>query len=246
MIRKKWDEVYGAYYQEFKEKDLQGRELLSWIYQRYIKDYLSTIVSVDENLGRLLDYLDETGLAENTIVIYASDQGFYLGDHGWYDKRWMYEESLRFPLVMRWPEGIEAGTENSDLVQNIDLAPTLIDFAGQDIPNKMQGRSLRPLTQGSNPDDWRTSIYYHYYEFPGAHAVQRHYGVRSDRYKLIHYYQIDEWELFDLNNDPNEMQSVYDYPEYTEIVEELKAELERLRDEYQVPEEDPSNFSYCF
>ena len=237
--KQQWDEVYGAYYQEFKEKDLQGRERLSWIYQRYIKDYLSTIVSVDDNLGRLLDYLDENGLAENTVVIYASDQGFYLGDHGWYDKRWMYEESLRFPLLMRWPGGIEAGTENSDLVQNIDLAPTLIDFAGQDIPEEMQGRSLIPLTQGFTPEDWRSSIYYHYYEYPGPHAVQRHYGVRTDRYKLIHYYQIDEWELFDLENDPNEMQSVFNDPEYTEIVEELKAELQRLRDEYKVPEEDP-------
>jgi arylsulfatase A-like enzyme len=210
--KKRWDEVYGSYYREFEEKDPEGKELLSWIYQRYIKDYLSTIVSVDNNLGRLLAYLDESGLAENTIVIYASDQGFYLGDHGWYDKRWMYEESLRFPLLMRWPKGIEAGTESRDIVQNIDLAPTIIDFSGQEIPEEIQGRSLLPLIQGADPDDWRTSAYYHYYEYPAEHAVQRHYGVRTDRYKLIHYYQIDEWELFDLENDPIEMQSVYEDP----------------------------------
>jgi len=236
--KSKWDEVYGSYYRELEEKGLEGRELLSWIYQRYIKDYLSTIVSVDDNLGRLLDYLDENGLAENTIVIYASDQGFYLGDHGWYDKRWMYEESLRFPLLMRWPKGIPAGIENSDLVQNIDLAPTLIDFAGQEVPEGMQGRSLVPLTHNSTPGDWRTSIYYHYYEFPGAHAVQRHYGVRTDRYKLIHYYQIDEWELFDLESDPNEMKSVYSDPAYSETVIRLKDELEILRDKYRVPATD--------
>jgi len=238
--KKEWDSVYGKYYQEYNESEFQDRELLSWIYQRYIKDYLSTIKSVDDNLGRLLDYLDEEGLADNTIVIYASDQGFYLGDHGWYDKRWMYEQSLRFPLMMRWPDGIEAGIDNHDLVQNIDLAPTLVEFSGLDAPDEMQGMSLVPLTQNSTPDDWRSSIYYHYYEFPGAHAVQRHYGVRTDRYKLIHYYQIDEWELFDLVSDPNEMKSVYSDPEYSNTLSELKAELQRLRDKYQVPDEDPT------
>ncbi|WP_340105455.1 sulfatase family protein [Rhodohalobacter sp. 8-1] len=233
-----WDQVFGKYYQEYNESELEGAERLSWIYQRYIKDYLSTIKSVDDNLGRLLDYLDEEGLADNTIIIYASDQGFFLGDHGWYDKRWMYEESLRFPLMMRWPDGIEAGIENNDLVQNIDLAPTVVDFSGLDAPKEMQGMSLVPLTQNLTPDDWRSSIYYHYYEFPGAHEVQRHYGVRTDRYKLIHYYQIDEWELFDLQKDPNEIQSVYNDSEYSEIVNELKAELQLLRDQFQVPEED--------
>ena len=237
--REKWDEYYNAYYQEYKEKNLQGRERLSWIYQRYIKDYLSTIVSVDNNLGRLLDYLDETGLAENTIVVYTSDQGFYLGDHGWYDKRWMYEESLHIPLVMRWPAGIEAGTESRELVQNLDFAPTLIDLAGEPVPEEVQGRSLVPLMKGHTLYDWRRSIYYHYYEYPGEHAVQRHYGVRTDRYKLIHYYQIGEWELFDLEADPAEMQSVYDDPDYEEVKEELKEVLDRLREQYDVPEEDP-------
>lgn len=237
--REQWDVYYNAYYEEFKEKNLQGRELLSWIYQRYIKDYLSTIVSVDENLGRLLDYLDESGLADNTIVVYTSDQGFYLGDDGWYDKRWIYEESLHIPLVMRWPAGIAAGTESHELVQNLDFAPTLMDLAGQQIPEDVQGKSLVPLMKNQTPEGWRESIYYHYYDYPGEHAVPRHYGVRTDRYKLIHYYQIDEWELFDLEADPGEMQSVYDNQDYSEIVEELKEELYRLREYYDVPDEDP-------
>lgn len=234
-----WDVVYDAYFEEFKEKNLEGEKLLRWIYQRYVKDYLTTIVSIDENLGQLLDYLEENELAENTIVVYTSDQGFYLGDHGWYDKRWMYEESLHIPLLIRWPQGITPGTVNRDLVQNLDFAPTLIDLAEQEIPDEIQGRSLVPLMKGGTPQEWRESIYYHYYEYPGAHSVQRHYGVRTDRYKLIHYYQIEEWELFDLDADPNEMQSVYDDPEYADILDELKQELDRLREHYEVPEEDP-------
>lgn len=237
--REAWDEVYDAYYEEFKELDLEGEELLSWIYQRYIKDYLTTIVSVDDNLGRLLDYLDETGLADNTVVVYTSDQGFFLGDHGWYDKRWMYEESLHIPLMIRWPDGIAAGSENSDLVQNIDFAPTLMDLAGANIPDDVQGRSLVPLMKGETPSDWRESIYYHYYEYPGEHAVPRHYGVRTDTHKLIYFYELDEWELFDLEKDPNEMRSVYSDPEYADVVAELKEELIRLRDKYDVPEVDP-------
>src|SRR5690625_2669291 len=237
--REAWDRVYDRHYEEFAESDLQGEELLAWIYQRYMKDYLGTIASVDDNLGRLLDYLEETGLDENTIVVYASDQGFYLGDHGWYDKRWMYEESLHIPFMIRWPGVIEPGSTNDDLVQNIDFAPTLVDIAGVEVPDDMQGRSLLPLLAGQSADDWRESIYYHYYEMPGAHNVARHYGVRTEDYKLIHYYQIDEWELFDLKEDPNEMQSVYDDPEYATIQEELEAELERLREKYQVPEVDP-------
>lgn len=236
-----WDEVYDARYEEYTAQDFEGDDdaLLRWTYQRYIEDYLGTIASIDDNLGRLLDYLDESGLAENTVVIYSSDQGFFLGDHGWYDKRWMYEESLQMPLVVRWPDAIEAGSESEDMVQNIDFAPTLLDLAGAELPEKMQGRSLLPLLRGETPADWRESIYYHYYEYPQAHVVQRHYGVRTDRYKLIHYYEIDEWELFDLEEDPGELQSVYGESEYAEVIKELKAELERLREHYQVPEEDP-------
>jgi arylsulfatase A-like enzyme len=218
---------------------LEGDELTRWKYQRYLKDYLRSIASVDDNMGRLLDYLDESGLADNTIVIYSSDQGFFLGEHGWYDKRWMYEESLRMPLIVRWPGVTEPGSEDHHLVQNLDFAETFLDIAGASIPADMQGRSLVPLIEGRDPGDWRDAIYYQYYEYPGVHAVQRHYGVRTDRYKLIHYYLIDEWELFDLEGDPDELRSVYDNPEYADVVSELKEVLSRLRDHYRVPDEDP-------
>ena len=210
---------------------------MRWRYQRYIKDYLRCIASVDDNIGRLLDYLDETGLATNTLVIYSSDQGFYLGEHGWYDKRWMYEESLEMPLLMRWPGVIEPGSEDTHLVQNLDYAETFLDVAGVEIPEDMQGESLVPLMKGEDPKDWRESIYYHYYENPGAHNVPRHYGVRTERYKLIHYYQLDEWELIDLENDPKELHSFYGDKDYAEVQKELDKELERLRVLYRVPED---------
>ena len=194
-----------------------------------MKDYLSCIASVDDNIGRILDYLDETGLAENTVVIYSSDQGFYLGEHGWFDKRWMYEESLHMPFVARWPGVITPGSENTDLVQNLDFAETFLDIAGAEIPSAMQGKSLVPLMKGEKPQDWRESIYYHYHEFPGAHSVAKHIGVRNDRYKLMYYYETDEWELFDLQEDPQEMKSVYGEEGYSEIQTSLTAELERLR-----------------
>jgi arylsulfatase A-like enzyme len=241
--RSAWDAAYGPKNDAFREADLEGEELIRWNYQRYIKDYLRTIASVDDNLGRVLDYLDESGIADNTIVIYSSDQGFYLGDHGWYDKRWMYEESLRMPLIVRWPGVVEAGSENGDLVQNLDFAETFLDAAGVAIPPDMQGHSLMPLLQGRTPEDWRTSVYYHYYEYPAVHMVQRHYGVRTDRYKLIHYYLIDEWELFDLEADPDELQSVFDDSSYADVRQELEAELERLRRHYDVPDEDPVSLS---
>jgi arylsulfatase A-like enzyme len=188
---------------------------------------------VDDNVGRLLDYLDSTGLAKKTVVIYTSDQGFYLGDHGWFDKRFMYEESLRMPLMIRYPEGIKAGSVNGDITLNLDFAPTFLDFAGVAKPTDMQGRSLRPLLHNKTPDDWRSSMYYHYYEYPGWHAVKRHYGVRTKRYKLIHFYHdIDEWELYDLQKDPHELNNIYDDPSYTSIVKELKDELVRLRKKY--------------
>jgi len=187
---------------------------------------------VDDNLGRVLDYLDKTGLADNTVVIYSSDQGFYLGDHGWYDKRWMYEESLRMPFIVRWPGKIKPGSVDKHLVQNLDFAETFLDIAGVEVPDDMQGHSLVPLLEGKSLADWRQSIYYHYYEFPGAHSVRRHYGVRTDRYKLIYYYEIDEWELFDLEKDPDELKSVYDDAAYAETVKDLKTELQRLRGHY--------------
>jgi hypothetical protein len=203
-----------------------------WLYQRYIKDYLRCVASIDDNVGRFLDFLEREGLAENTIVVYTSDQGFYLGDHGWYDKRFIYEESLRMPFIVRYPRGIEPGTVSKSLALNVDFGPTFLDYAGVDIPEDMQGRSLRRVLEGRAPTDWRKSCYYHYYEYPASHSVKRHYGVRTDRYKLVHFYHdIDAWELFDLVKDPNEMKSVYADPAYATVVTELKAELERLRKE---------------
>jgi arylsulfatase A-like enzyme len=213
--------------------DLKGQELKEWKYQRYIKDYLRCVASVDDNVGRLLDYLDESGLAQNTIVVYTSDQGFYLGEHGWFDKRFMYEESLRMPLLVRFPGEIKPGSVSSDMVANIDFAPTFLDFAGIEKPDDMQGESLRGLLNGKTPANWRQSTYYHYYEYPAWHAVKRHYGVRTKRYKLIHfYYDIDAWELYDLEKDPNELSNVYGDPAYARIAEELLRELRRLQKKY--------------
>ncbi len=211
---------------------LEGDDLVRWKYQRYIKDYLRTIASIDDNMGRLLDYLDASGLAENTVVVYTSDQGFFLGDHGWYDKRFMYEESLRMPLLVRWPGRVDASVVRDEMVLNLDFAQTFLALAGADEPGDMQGRSLLPLLEGETPDDWRQSIYYRYYEYPAVHMVHKHYGVRTDRYKLIHFHELKEWELYDLVEDPDEMQSVYDDPAYAEVRTELEAELARLRDHY--------------
>ncbi len=227
-----WNEAYGPKNRAFREANLQGDDLIRWKYQRYIKDYLRCIASVDDNVGRVLDYLDESGLAENTIVVYTSDQGFYLGDHGWFDKRFMYEESLRSPLMIRWPKRITPGTVSAAIVLNLDFAQTFLDAAEQEIPPDMQGQSLLPVLQGSTPDDWRKAMYYRYYEFPGPHAVRKHYGVRTDRHKLIFFHELGEWELYDLKNDPQEMKSVYDDPAYADVVEQLKAELRRLRKLY--------------
>ena len=228
-----WRKAYEPKNKAFLESNLKGDELVRWKYQRYIKDYLRTIASVDDNIGRILNYLEEAGLAENTVVVYSSDQGFYLGEHGWFDKRWMYEESLHTPLIIRWPGVVKQGSINTSLVQNLDYAETFLDIAGIEIPGNMQGESLVPVLKGTTPDNWRKSVYYHYYEFPGAHSVPRHYGVRNDRYKLIYYYQLNEWELFDLEKDPHELNSVYDNPEYTDHLNEMKKELIRLREYYQ-------------
>jgi len=227
--RERWEAAYGPKNAAFRAAHLTGQALVRWKYQRYMKDYLRCIASVDDNVGRLLDYLDKSGLADNTVVIYSSDQGFYLGEHGWFDKRWMYEESLRMPLIVRWPGVIQPGSVDTNLVQNLDFAETFLDLAGVPIPDDMQGRSIVPLLKGEKPADWRKAIYYHYWEFPAVHAVTRHYGLRTERYKLIHYYLIGEWELFDLKRDPYELRSVYNNPLYADTVRELKAELDRLR-----------------
>ena len=239
---KAWNAAYGPKNKAFREANLSGKDLVRWKYQRYIKDYLRCIASVDDNIGRMLDYLDQTGLADNTIVIYCSDQGFYLGEHGWFDKRWMYEESLRTPMMVRWPGVVKPGTTNNDIVSPLDFAETFLDIADVDIPSDMQGASLVPVLQGNTPADWRKSFYYHYYEFPGWHDVRRHYGVTDGRYKLIRFYEpdVDQWELFDLQTDPQEMTSVYDDPKFTRVRTQLTAELSRLRTELKVPEEDPA------
>lgn len=230
----RWNQAYGPKNEAFRKANLEGDELVRWKYQRYVKDYLRCVASVDENVGRVLDYLDESGLADNTIVVYTSDQGWYLGEHGWFDKRWMYEESFRTPLMVRWPKKIKAGTTNNQLVMNLDFAETFLDAAGEPIPSDMQGRSLVPLLEGQPVSDWRQEVYYHYYEFPGAHSVRRHYGLRDDRYKLIYFYEqeIDEWEFYDLQTDPQEMRSVYEDPSYAKRVAEMKQRLLAARERY--------------
>ncbi len=233
-----WNAAYGPRNEAFEAAGLEGDDLIRWKYQRYIKDYLRAIASVDDNLGRVLDYLDQEGLADNTIVVYTSDQGFFLGDHGWFDKRWMYEESLRTPLIVRWPAGMDAGAVNAALVQNLDLAETFLDVAGVAIPDAMQGRSLLPLMGGETPSDWRDAIYYQYFEYPGWHMVRRHYGIRTQTHKLIHYYEIDEWELFDLEADPDELHSVWGTAAYAELQGQLEQRLDSMRVHFAVPEVD--------
>ena len=230
---KLWQAAYGPKNEAFKKANLTGRELIKWKYQRYIKDYLRCIASVDDNVGRVLDYLDESGLAANTVVVYTADQGFYLGDHGWFDKRFMYKESFRMPFIVRYPQMIKPGSVNNDLVQNLDFAPTLLDLAHAPIPPDIQGRSMRELLEGKTPQDWPDSLYYHYYEFPAVHMVKRHYGIRTKRYKLIHfYYDIDAWELYDLEKDPHELNNIYADPTYAPIVKKLKTKLQKLRQHF--------------
>lgn len=233
-----WDAAYEPENQAFREASLEGDDLTRWKYQRYLKDYLRCVASIDDNVGRILAYLEETGLDHNTAVFYSSDQSFYLGEHGWFDKRFIYEESLRTPLAVRWPGVIKPGSEAKQLVQNLDCAPTFLEIAGIEAPAAMQGASLVPLMKGKAPDTWRTSIYYHYYEGPDSwHRVHKHYGVRTDRYKLVYFYELDEWEFYDLENDPNEMSSEYENPEYAGEIRTLKDELARLRALYRVGED---------
>jgi arylsulfatase A-like enzyme len=235
----RWQSFYDGENDEFTSASPSGDALKSWNYQRYIRDYMRVVAGLDAAVGRMLDHLDATGLARNTLVVYTSDQGFFLGDHGWFDKRWMYEESLRTPLLVRWPGVVAPGSVNRDLVMNLDYAQTLLDAGGVAAPASMQGRSLVPLLRGTTPADWRDAIYYQYFEYPGWHMVQRQYGVRTHGYKLIHYYELGEWELFDLARDPNELNSVYAEPAYTATVAALKQRLAELRREYAVPAEDP-------
>ena len=228
-----WDAYYDPIIKDFKEKKRTGKALAEWKYQRYMRDYMSVIHSVDQNIGRVLTYLEEEGLLENTIIVYTSDQGFYMGEHGWFDKRFMYEESFRTPLLVRYPGG-RIGDIN-ELVQNIDYAPTFLELAGVEVPADIQGASLLPLLAGEKPATWRKSLYYHFYEYPAEHAVKRHCGVRTERYKLIHFYNdIDIWELYDLQSDPMEMNNLFGEKGYEEITKELKTELGRLEKQYGV------------
>jgi arylsulfatase A-like enzyme len=235
--RAAWDAVYNPIIEDFKARKLSGKELAEWKYNRYMQDYLACVKSLDDNVARLLEYLDDNGLAENTLVVYTSDQGFYMGEHGWFDKRFMYEESFRTPLLMRFPKTYtNAHGQIDKLVQNIDYAPTFLDLAGVSIPNDMQGKSLLPLLEDERPENWRDALYYHYYEYPAEHAVKRHYGIRTDRYKLIHFYNdIDEWELYDLTNDSLEMNNLYGQPEVQYLADSLKSMLLEMQIQYQDP-----------
>ncbi len=225
-----WDAAYGPKNRAFLDEKPTGKALIRWKYQRYIKDYLRCVKAIDENVGRLLDALDGAGMADNTIIVYTSDQGFFLGDHGWFDKRFMYEEALRMPLLVRYPGTIAAGSVNADIVLNVDLAPTLLEMAGVPVPPEMQGTSLQPLLAGHTPDSWRQAMYYHYYEYPAWHMVKKHYGIRTHRYKLIHFYDdIDAWELYDLQTDPEERYNVYNHRKYRTIVRDLTSQLSRLQ-----------------
>lgn len=230
-----WDAVYTPLMEDFKTKypEMNEKELMQWRYQRYMQDYLGCIASVDENVGRLLDHLEEQGLAENTIIVYTSDQGFYLGEHGWFDKRFVYDESFKTPLLVRWPNVITPGTTNTEMVQNLDFAQTFLEAAGVDAPADMQGESLIPLLLG-NDDEWtRDAVYYHYYEYPAIHMVKRHYAIITEEYKLVHfYYDVDEWELYDRNKDVNEMKNVINDPAYADIMVKLKEQLLNLRKKY--------------
>ena len=216
---------------------MSKEELMKWRYQRYMQDYLGCIAAVDEGVGNVLQYLDENGLAENTIVVYTSDQGFYLGEHGWFDKRFIYDESFKTPLLVRWPGVIEPGTVNTQMVQNLDFAQTFLEAANIDAPSDMQGESLIPLFKGDF-EGFREAVYYHYYEYPSVHMVKRHYGIVTEDYKLAHfYYDVDEWELYDRKKDKLEMKNVYDDPDYSEVVQDLKEKLAELRVKYKDSEE---------
>ena len=232
--RAKWDKAYGPMIEEFKKnyKNMSQEELMRWRYQRYMQDYLGSIAAVDEGVGQVLDYLEANGLAENTIVVYTSDQGFYLGEHGWFDKRFIYDESFKTPLLVRWPGVIQPKSVNTQMVQNLDFAQTLLEVAGVTAPNDMQGESLVPLFKGET-ENFREAVYYHYYEYPSVHMVKRHYGIVTEDYKLAHfYYDVDEWELYDRKKDPQELKNVYADPAYAEVVEKLHKDLDDLRVKY--------------
>jgi len=233
-----WDSVYNPIIRKFYDSVIEGDDLVRFKYQRYLQDYLACIAAVDKSVGEVLDYLKANGLDKNTIVIYASDQGFYLGEHGWFDKRFIFEESYRTPLLIQWPGVAKPGSVNKDIVSNIDFAETMLEMAGVEIPSDMQGMSMVPLLKGRKPVSWRKEHYYHYYEYPGSHMVKRHYGISNDRYKLVHYYyNIDEWELYDRQADPLEMKNFYNDPDYETVKKKLHRRLDRIMEKYGDSEE---------
>lgn len=231
-----WDKAYQPKNDAFHDANLSGKALAEWKGQRYLQDYLATIAAVDEGVGKILDYLDANGLSENTLIVYTTDQGFYLGEKGWFDKRFMYEESLSMPLVIKYPKVIKKGTVITALTQNLDFAETFLDYAKVAVPSDMQGKSLKPLLeQKLSPDDFREAVYYHYYDYPAFHMVKKMYGVRTKRYKLIHVYDdIDEWELYDLEKDPQELKNLVNNSEYKEVKKQLHELLAQLQTNYQV------------
>lgn len=239
-VQRKWDSVYAGRIAEYRSGKLSGKELVRWKYQQYMRDYLATVLSVDEGIGRVLECLEKEGELDNTIVVYTSDQGFFLGEHGWFDKRFMYEECQRMPLIVRYPKAIKAGSVSSALCMNVDFAPTFLDFAGVEIPSDIQGESLKRVLEngGKTPEDWRKAVYYHYYEYPAEHSVKRHYGIRTNDFKLIHFYNdIDQWEMYDVKKDPKEMSNIFDSEEYASTRESL---LNLLRDvQKQYGDDDP-------
>jgi arylsulfatase A-like enzyme len=231
-LRKKFITLYAERGETLRRLKPTGKELLKWKYQWYMQDYLACIASVDESVGALLNYLDSKGLAENTLVIYSSDQGFYLGENGWFDKRFMYDVSMQSPLLMKWKGRIKPGSVNNALTQNIDIAPTILDVAGEHIPSEIQGISLKQYMMGKTPPTKRTSLYYHYYEFPVDHHVYPHLGIRTNKYKLVYFYTIGEWELYDVHKDPAEKNNIYSNPAYKALVPELKKQLIERRSFY--------------
>lgn len=226
-----WVKAYGPVIEAYRTRPPEGRALAILKYQRYMRDYLRCVQSVDDNVGRLMDYLKDRGLDNNTIVIYTSDQGFYLGEHGWFDKRFMYEESFRTPLIIRWPGVTDGGKKSASLVQNIDMAETLLEIAGLPVPSDMQGKSMVPVLKGKQKGNLHDGLYYHFYENQ-EHKVAKHFGIRTDRYKLIYFYELGEWELFDLKKDPSEMKTVYDQASYAAVRKRLRADLHRLVEQY--------------
>jgi len=235
--KKGWDAHFAplnrAFIEAYKAGGMSENDVVRWKYQRYMKNYLATVKAVDESVGRMLQYLEDHDLVENTIVIYSSDQGFFLGEHGWYDKRWMFEESFKMPFLIRWPGKVKPGSRPMEMIQNIDYAPTFMEAAGLKAPAEVQGRSIVPVLEGK-AENWRKSIYYAYYE-KGEHNVPQHFGVRTRNHKLFYLPGTDEWQMFDLEKDPNEMTSIHDHPEYAEIRRALTAEYERLRTVYDAP-----------